>query len=269
MSLDTNFQKFRRHRSPRRRVGFPVLLLATAGLMVAASAASAVDLPSSPGTSSGESSSQGTSLTLIEANSAAHALVVVHQAIINNTVYDVDSQRNVSIINSGNYHQGILQFNTNAGEASNQVNIISLAFSRLSGITSLGASVHVQRVRSGNFLYASNNIRRVHIVGSFNNTTGIVSVNVNAGNLNNQVNALALAFSNGSGSHVVAMKDTSLGKVSGDGTTAKIEGEQKHEVKVEDSFKNFTGILKLNIATGDGNNMSITTNATISVRTIQ
>ena len=262
MSLVTNFQDVRRYRAPRRRFGLPGLILAAAGLLVAPGVARAVDPPSDP-------PSEGTSLTLIEANSAAHALIVVHQAIINNTVYDVNSERNVSIINSGNYHRGILQFNTNAGEASNQVNILSLAFSRLSGITSLGASVHVQRVRSGNFLYASNNIRRVHIIGSFNNTTGIVSVNANAGNLNNQVNALALAFSNGTGSHVVAMKDTSLGKVSGDGTTAKIEGEQKREVKIEDSFKNFSGILQLNIATGDGNNMSIVTNATISVRTIQ
>ena len=235
-----------------------VFLVATAGLIGGAGAVSAQDAPP-----------PGTSLTLIEATSAAHTLVVVRQSIVNNTIIDVDSHRNVSIINSGNNHNGVLQFNIDAGAGSNQANVLSLAFSRLTGITSFGSSVHVQRLRSGNFLYASNNTRTVHIVGSFNDTTGIVSLNVNAGNLNNQVNAMALAFAQGGHHQVVSMNDKSLGNVSGDGTTATIEGEQKREVKVEDSFKNFTGILKLNIATGDGNNMSITTNAHIAVRTIQ
>jgi hypothetical protein len=218
-----------------------------------------------------EAPEPGTSLTILEVSSYAEARIVVFQSIIGNTILQHDSQIGVSIANSGNNTHGIFQYNANAGMASNQANIHAIAVVGGRDSTAHLSSVYVVRETGGNSLTVSNSVRSTSIVDSFNNSSGLFAINVNAGNLNNQVNAFALAFGNTAHEKksIVRVSDHALGTVLGEATEVEISGDNTRTDTIQDSFRNFSGLLQMNVASGDGNAMAITSTVNVTVRTLR
>lgn len=243
----------------RRAVAFAAGMMALAAFGV--SQANADEDPPAP----------GTTLTIFEASTYGEARVVVFQSIVGNTIIDQNVQRHVSVVGSGNNTHGIFQYNVDAGNASNQANVHAIAIIGGGDSSAQSASVYVTRQRGGNTLSVSNSTRSTSIVDSFNNSSGLFAINVNAGNLNNQVNAFAMAF----GTHatekksIVQISDKALGTIQADSTDVEISGENKRTDTIQDSFKNFSGVLQVNVASGDGNAMSITSTFNVSVRTLR
>lgn len=237
---------------------------------VIALAAVSVSAPTAPLVAQ-ENGDPGISLTQIDVSSYGGATIAVFQSIIGNTIVDTDTRTAVSILGSGNNTHGILQFNIDGGNASNQANVHAIAIVGGANGAVLAPSIHVTRLTGGNILAVSGTDRSTSIVGSFNNSSGLFAINVNAGNLNNQVNAFAMTFGTGGNGEkaVVRVSDTTLSHVKSDPSDVEITGENKRTDSIQDSFGNFSGVLQVNVASGDGNKMSITSTVNVSVRTVK
>jgi len=87
------------------------------------------------------------------------------------------------------------------------------------------------------------------ITGSVNDNTGIVGVNQNAGNNNNQANGVALAV--GFGAHV-AMAEADLGQHNASNTVLSFE--TLHTDTITGSINGNSGVVTVNQTTGNNNN---------------
>jgi hypothetical protein len=104
------------------------------------------------------------------------------------------------------------------------------------------------------------------IVGSFNDTTGIVGVNQSSGNLNQQANVLVMAVGLRATPDVALLDDHALGDViptqtdatGGDPTSPRSES-------IIDSFANFTGIAQVSQSAGNENNISNVIGVSVNV----
>ena len=93
--------------------------------------------------------------------------------------------------------------------------------------------------------------RTATILGSVNNNSGIVGVNQNAGNMNNQTNAVALAVGIGS---QVALAESVLGQVNTGNTVQEVETLKVD--RIADSINTNTGIVGVNQSSGNMNNQA-------------
>jgi hypothetical protein len=165
-------------------------------------------------------------------------------------------EKHVSIVDSVNSNTGIVGVNQDAGNTVNQANVVALALTNsqtavtnaqaeASQFTVFNRSVHEELTvdLSGDLTST--------IVRSVNGNAGIVGVNQNVGNSNNQTNTVALAVGIGS---LFALSEAALGQVN--------VGNHVHEIStvkyntIVDSVNGNTGIVGVNQATGHMNNQA-------------
>ena len=87
------------------------------------------------------------------------------------------------------------------------------------------------------------------ITGSISTNTGIINVNQNAGNMNNQNNGVAIAIGLGA---LVALSESDLGQTNAGNTVTEVE-TVKHDL-ITDSINNNVGIVSVNQSSGNMNN---------------
>jgi hypothetical protein len=87
------------------------------------------------------------------------------------------------------------------------------------------------------------------ITNSTSSNTGIMNVNQNAGNMNNQSNGVAIAIGLGA---LVALSENDLGQTNAHNTVTEVE-TVKHDT-ITDSINNNVGIVSVNQSVGNMNN---------------
>jgi hypothetical protein len=157
-----------------------------------------------------------------------------------------------SFLNNG----GIVSVNQDSGNINNQANVRVIALAAGGADLNL-PSVDLARASSDNAVISSGGSHTDSIVGSFNDTTGIVGVNQSSGNLNQQANVLVMAVGLRMTPEVALLDDHALGDVipnqtdatGGDPTSPRSES-------IVDSFNNFTGIAQVSQSAGNQNEVS-------------
>ena len=204
--------------------------------------------------------------------SAAEADLMVDQQNKNNTVTHENPSANLPAGRKGSVeltatirgsvlrNTGIAQLNQDTGNMVNQANVLSAAVSGGAVFVDSQAaaqqdnigntSTTIEVVPSGNFVPA-NAQKTALITGSINLNSGIVGVNQNVGNMNNQLNAVSLAVGLEAD---FALADAALGQFN--------TGNKVHEfgtirtATITGSVNNNTGITGVNQATGNMNNQA-------------
>jgi hypothetical protein len=207
-------------------------------------------------------------------NGAAEAQAVANVTNAFNIVADADRydvpaviRRSASLDSSVNNNIGIVGVNQDVGNMVNQANIVSVALTGASESLTHAQS-EVSQVNGLNLVQRTDGAFdafepqfKALIGNSINNNIGITGVNQNAGNMNNQTNALALALGRDA---TAALSEADLGQVNSYNLVAEV-GTVK-ESTVWGSVNSNIGITQVNQSTGNMNNQgsSISVAATFS-----
>jgi hypothetical protein len=178
--------------------------------------------------------------------------------------------------NSGNGNTGVWGFNQDVGNMTNQGNVVSVA-----GVTDLPAFtdaqseadqantnnkvtdfeiVRVGGVEVGDGTNGTVNVNSVTagqfdaektatIQSSVNRNRGVMNVNQNAGNMNNQTNGVAVAVGLEA---QVAMSESALGQTTSNNQVFEVETVKRG--LIDNSINGNTGIVNVNQSTGNMNN---------------
>jgi hypothetical protein len=174
---------------------------------------------------------------------------------------------------SVNANEGIIGVNQDTGDNSNQGNLVSLAFTEVGGSfanseaggdqSNTNNTVdHRQQTLLPEILGTPGNpadprnldnqffdlIARIE--GSVSGNTGIVGVNQNSGNMNNQTNAVAAAIGV---NPTLALGEGALGQVNS-GNTVRAENTVKYDEIGNGSVSGNSGVVGVNQSVGDMNN---------------
>jgi hypothetical protein len=146
--------------------------------------------------------------------------------------------------------------NQDVGNMVNQANVVAVAVTDTSTAfadAQAAVSQYNQRnsSRQEEVLNVEDPDRTATILGSVNNNAGIVGVNQNAGNMNNQTNAVALAVGIGS---QVALAESVLGQVNTGNTVLEVETLKVD--RIADSINTNSGIVGVNQSSGNMNNQA-------------
>jgi hypothetical protein len=153
-------------------------------------------------------------------------------------------------------NRGIIGANQNTGNLNNQANVQVIAHVSGEPTIRLGEATVEQRLVD-NTIVTSGAARKDLIENSFGGMVGIIGINQSAGNLNNQANVVVLTLGKGSG--VVALEDSSLGKVNTGNKLMPGPTGPKSDVIVG-SFAGFRGLAQVSQSAGDLNQVSNTMN---------
>jgi hypothetical protein len=226
-----------------------------------------------------------------EYKSAAEADAIVNQTSTNNTVNHSNGQitsgtnaandfgihLTASITRSITGNTGIVGVNQDVGNMSNQGNEVALAVATPATVTTdtpaeqarvlLNSQSEAQQINQGNdvteheisqsteYRFTAIN-KSASITGSINGNVGIINVNQNAGNMNNQANSEALAVAiNLAG---VALSEAALGQVNGgpgetpsDQSNTVFESGTTKDVSMSGSLNGNVGVGGVNQAAGN------------------
>jgi hypothetical protein len=195
-----------------------------------------------------------------------------------NRIDDVDSglseeyglDLDASMTRSVNENTGVFGFNQDVGNMTNQGNVVSVAgIARLDAVADSQAhadqknqgntSIEFERLRdtNGDLIVITPSVtpsnfqtnKHALILNSINDNTGVINVNQNAGNMNNQSNGVSAAIGIGA---LVALSDADLGQLN--------SGNYVHEVEtvkvgtIQGSVNNNVGVVNVNQSTGNMNN---------------
>lgn len=208
-----------------------------------------------------------------EIDSAADALAIVNQVIEGNNItdlFDVDYSASITgsigILTNGN--SGITAVNQDVGNVNNQANTGAFAITD-DGDAFTNAEVSVEQVNGAivgpdgvpigdpNTLVLFGHSFSASITDSINNNTGITHVNQNAGNLNNQANALAVAAGIGCSTCVepeiqgFAIAEADLGQQTSGQTLTGLSPGGTQSVTMVASVINNHGVVGVNQAAGN------------------
>ncbi len=192
------------------------------------------------------------------ASGAVTADVVVSQRAVGNTVTEQNVSRSVVFAGSGNNHTGVLAINQEAGNLNSQANIHAIAVST-GGASVESLQVHgIQELRDNTVIVRDSGPRETRIENSFQGSTGIVGINQSAGNLNQQLNVVAVGIGLLVGPDAVQLNDVMLETIGGEADNALVEeGEAgPRDVVVANAFTDFSGVAQVNQSTGDMNRVS-------------
>ncbi len=187
-------------------------------------------------------------------------------------------RRHATLEDSVNGNSGILGLNQDVGNMVNQANVVSFGFT-----DSPTAFTHAEALvdqRNGGLEATGNHVfqdesdtfdleipdRSATIggeTGSINGNSGIVGVNQNAGNMNNQTNAVALAVGSGA---FVALSEAALGQVNSWNTvdeTATIKFDL-----IQNSITGNAGIVGVNQSSGNMNNQASAVSMAVRISTV-
>lgn len=199
-------------------------------------------------------------------DASAEALAIVNVSNVGNyvgsagAVFDYGLDLNASISGSVLDNTGIVHFNQDVGNMVNQGNVLSLSSIGDGATAFTDSQAAVDQYNAGNTVIweeylepdANNGFvpdKVASISGSINGNSGIVGVNQNAGNMNNQTNAVALSVGFGA---TLALSEALLGQEN--------TGNFIHEVEtvkvdtIEGSISGNSGIVSVNQSTGNLNN---------------
>jgi hypothetical protein len=118
------------------------------------------------------------------------------------------------------------------------------------GAGAAAAIIAVKQVLVGNRLVQDGIHGLTEIQNSFNDNTGILVVNQDAGNFNNQANVVAFVM--GSGESVAQVLSLSIEVEKRDNVV--ISSNSQHDARIDTSFNHTTGIVGVNQSAGSGNN---------------
>jgi len=187
---------------------------------------------------------------------AQSAEILFDQKVQGGTVEEENIVRQVLLVGAGRNNAGIVTINQDAGNMTNQANIIAIAFGAQAGEVLLTDLWGTQELTGNSATVRDSGPRETRIEDSFHGTTGIVAINQSAGNFNQQVNALAVAVGFSVGPEFVALGDSTLGAIEADNELIE-EGTQGPRTQVvADSFGGFHGIAQVNQSTGDLNRVA-------------
>lgn len=167
-------------------------------------------------------------------------------------------QKHATITGSIDFNSGIVGVNQDVGNMVNQANIVSFAESEIPGsLTNSQADVsqlndnntvtHIEKTLN----LTAPPIYTALIDGSIDNNTGIVGVNQNVGNMNNQTNAIALAVGAGA---LVALSEADLGQTNSNNHVSEANTTKSDLITA--SVNTNSGIVQVNQTTGNMNNQA-------------
>jgi hypothetical protein len=183
--------------------------------------------------------------------------------------------RHARIADSINRNEGIVGVNQDVGNMVNQGNLVAAALTRTPrSVTNSQAEadqvnrfnnvVQLERLTIQNGQIVGEPDRSATIEDSINFNSGVVGVNQNSGNMNNQLNKLALAV--GPGSHV-ALSEAALGQVNTGNIVSEIETYRVDTIK--DSVSNNSGIVGGNQSSGNMNNQASVVSMAVLTSTVK
>lgn len=189
---------------------------------------------------------------------AAMASLTATQVIEGNRVED-SADRRALITHSFIGNAGIASANQESGNLNSQLNVrvIALTEEQADGVLT-GVDLSAYAVRRDNTVVAGGGERRVSIVDSFADGTGIVGVNQAAGNLNRQANLLVMALGMAPGANMHLLGDAALDETASNNTVVSKGAPAPQIAELDGAFKNFEGIAQVSQVAGDLNS---TTNA--------
>ena len=205
-------------------------------------------------------------------NGAAEAHAIANVTNSDNTVADHQRgyaviRRDTSINGSINNNIGVVGVNQDVGNMVNQANVVAVGLTEATESLVHAASEVSQATSSNSVQRSDGDFHpfvpqfKASLNGSVLNNIGITGVNQNAGNMNSQTNALALALGQDA---TMALAESALGQVNSYNQTSEI-GTVK-EAKIWNSVNSNIGITQVNQSTGNMNNQgsSISVAATFS-----
>jgi hypothetical protein len=206
---------------------------------------------------------------------AAEAQAIANQRNNNNSSREADPQavaglgagtidpddmlifKHARISNSINNNTGIVGVNQDVGNMVNQANVVAVAVTN-SRTALTHAQAEADQRNTLNFSFHSelevdidNPNLTATITGSNNNNRGVVGVNQNAGNMNNQANLVALSVGLGS---QFALSEAALGQVNTDNRVTEV-ATVKFDL-ISNSINNNSGIVGVNQSVGNMNNQA-------------
>jgi len=192
----------------------------------------------------------------VSGSALAAAYATGSQTAFGNTVTMTNGAR-AALEKSFQNFEGVAGVNQNAGDGSSQANIVSISRATAGG-GAIAVADTVQHLFGNSVADRAPQLETL-IADSFNNASGVVGINQSAGALNQQINALAVAFSiGGEGEAPAAMiGDVELGSISTN-TDNQYESteDQTRTTGVVNSFNNFTGVAQVSQAAGSLNQVS-------------
>lgn len=170
--------------------------------------------------------------------------------------------RHALIRGSINTNTGIVGVNQDVGNMVNQGNVVAVALTTgPSSVTNSQAEAdqinrfnvvrHIERITVTNGQIVDAPDRSAEIVDSVNGNSGVVGVNQNSGNMNNQLNKLSLAIGPGS---KVALSEAALGQVNANNIVTE-EATNRFD-RITGSANNNSGIVGVNQSSGNMNNQA-------------
>lgn len=191
----------------------------------------------------------------------------------NNPSYGIN--RHARIAESINRNSGIVGVNQDVGNMVNQGNVVAAALTATPrSVTNSQAEadqvnrfndiVQLERLTIQNGQIVGEPDRSAEIDSSINGNSGVVGVNQNSGNMNNQLNKLALAV--GPGSHV-ALSEAALGQVN---TGNRVREAETFRVnRITGSVSNNSGIVGVNQSSGNMNNQASVVSMAVLTSTVK
>ena len=170
--------------------------------------------------------------------------------------------KSASITDSINGNQGIVGVNQDVGNMANQSNIVAFAtdVSVPVGNTFANSQADISQDNQSNFVWHVEPVftgsgpptnLSATISGSINSNTGVVGVNQNAGNMNNQTNSLALAVGPDA---VYALAEANLGQENAHNIVMELNTGKAESIS--GSVNHNTGIVQVNQSVGNMNNQA-------------
>ncbi len=208
----------------------------------------------------------------VDLKQAVEADSIANQSNVGNVVRgrsplgDIEDQevpdfnyRTAIITGSINYNKGIVGVNQDAGNFNNQGNIVGIAVMVGDALQPGYANAQVSASQQNVFNAVSavegyptfSPVKIDLITGSIYKNSGIIGVNQSVGNLNNQLNQVALAVGDGV---AVAMSEADLGQLNAYSIVREI-GTLKSDT-ITGSINENSGIVGVNQSAGNMNNQA-------------
>ncbi len=201
---------------------------------------------------------------IIPTDGAAESDVIVKQKNYDQTVdhrHPTDGNPNPleldAVMNgSFNGNEGIIQANQDVGNMVNQGNVASVAITG-SETALTDANAAASQVNKDNLsgttvpLDIGNWNKDNRIINSLNGNSGVIHVNQNSGDMNNQLNITSGAVGDGS---IVAMADAELGQFNTGNTVFDVNSQKRD--RILGSVNGNSGIVNVNQSSGKFNNQA-------------
>lgn len=186
---------------------------------------------------------------LITLSAGAFGTGFYNSSIRDNVIVDVGSTSTATIQNAIFANRGIVQVNQDAGQASNQANMVLIVVG--SGAAIADSLLVLEVAHENNIVHSGNVTRTNTIQNILDGSAGIVQVNQNTGNTNTNVNFLAIALGLAAGDTAISMSDAALRKTA-TGNQYTVEGTLSQSNTIS-GLTNYSGIAQIAQSNGDGN----------------